>query len=48
MRGGKFVMKRFAGLGDVMKLQEEIVFNCMGARSKEVFSDDMLEARVGV
>jgi hypothetical protein len=45
LRGGKFVKKSFAELGDVLKLSEEIVINCLGAASKNVFVDEKLQPK---
>ena len=45
LRGGKFVKKSFAELGDVLKLSEDIVINCLGAASKNVFVDEKLQPK---
>lgn len=45
LRGGRFVTKKINTLDDVMSLPEEVVFNCLGAKSKTIFSDDLLSIK---
>lgn len=45
LRGGRFVTKKINTLDDVMSLPEEVVFNCLGANSKTIFSDDLLSIK---
>lgn len=40
--GGKIEVREFAAAGEILALEEEIIFNCTGLGSHALFGDDML------
>jgi len=47
LAGGRFVVRDFAGVADVLALKEPLVFNCTGLGSRELFDDRELTAAKG-
>lgn len=42
LAGGRFVIRNFRGLPDVLSLAEPVIFNCTGLGAGELFGDDEL------
>ncbi|MDJ0939927.1 MAG: FAD-dependent oxidoreductase [Woeseiaceae bacterium] len=45
--GGRFVVREFATLSDVLSLDEGVIFNCTGLGAGELFGDEELTAAKG-
>ena len=45
--GGRFVVRDFGNLDDVLSLSESVIFNCTGLGSRELFGDEELTAAKG-
>jgi glycine/D-amino acid oxidase-like deaminating enzyme len=45
--GGRFVVRSFATVDEVMALREPLIFNCTGLGSRELFGDTQLTAAKG-
>jgi len=47
LAGGKFVVRNFGSVPDVLSLAEPVIFNCTGLGSRELFGDEGLTAAKG-
>lgn len=47
LAGGKFVIRNFKNLSDVLSLQEGVIFNCTGLGARTLFGDEDLTAAKG-
>ena len=47
LAGGKFVVRDFQDLPDVLSLAETVIFNCTGLGARELFGDEELTAAKG-
>jgi len=47
LAGGKFVIRTFKNLSDVLSLRERVIFNCTGLGARELFGDEDLTAAKG-
>ena len=47
LAGGKFIVRNFGNVPDVLSLDESVIFNCTGLGARELFGDEDLTAAKG-